>query len=66
MMEIRDKQAASQSALIFHGEVSLEGEFGISGETRVVLDENAIYIANAGRLFGGLWSNPEAVVPQGN
>ena len=66
MMEIRDKQAASQSALIFHGEVSLEGEFGISGETRVVLDEDAIYIANAGRLFGGLWSNPEAVVPQGN
>lgn len=66
MMEVRDKQTASQSALILHGEVFLEEEVGVSGETRVVLDEDAVYIANAGRLFGGLWSNPEAVAPQGN
>ena len=63
LMEVRDKQVANQSALILHGEASLEGEFGVSGETRVVLDDDAIYIANDGQLWGGLWSNPEAVLP---
>ena len=63
LMEVRDKQVANQSALILHGETSLEDEFGVSGETRVVLDDDAIYIANDGQLWGGLWSNPEAVLP---
>ena len=63
LMEVRGKQVANQSALILHGETSLEDEFGVSGETRVVLDDDAIYIANDGQLWGGLWSNPEAVLP---
>lgn len=63
LMEIQEKELASQSALVFHGETSLVGKFGVSDETRVVLDNDAIYIANDGQLWGGLWSNPEAVLP---
>lgn len=66
LMEVRGKQLASQSALVLHGEAALRDEFGVSGETRVVLDDDAVYVVNAGKLWGGLWSNPEALTPQGN
>ena len=35
----------------------------VDGDTRVVLDEDALYVISRTYLLSGFWSNPEAVQP---
>jgi hypothetical protein len=46
--------------------ISLVGEVtltpgSVGGDTRVVLDSEALYVISHTDLLGGFWSNPEAV-----
>ena len=62
LFEITNKSDASAAAIEPAGEVTLPGT--VSGETRVVLDDAALYVI-APPILGGLWSNPEAMQPIG-
>ena len=62
LFEITNKSDASSAAIEPAGEVTLLPGT-ISGETRVVLDEAALYVIAHTDLLGGLWSNPEAMQP---
>jgi uncharacterized secreted protein with C-terminal beta-propeller domain len=64
--EVLNKQTPAAARLSGAGEIRL-GEFSdVSGDTRVVLDDDAVYVINQGQLWSGLWSNPEAVRPVDN
>lgn len=61
LFEVQGK-ADPESALISSvGTVVLDAAQSVSGDTRVVLDADAIYIANEGLLWGGLWQQPDGV-----
>ena len=42
------------------GEVTL-APYSVDGDTRVILDSEALYVISQADLLGGFWSNPEAV-----
>ena len=64
LFEITNKSDASAAAIEPAGEVTLLPGT-VSGETRVVLDDAALYVIAHTDLLGGLWSNPEAMQPIG-
>ncbi len=60
LFEITDKASPAQAAISAVGEVTLTPG-SVDGDTRVVLDSEALYVISLMDLLGGLWSNPEAV-----
>ena len=60
LFEITDKASPDQAAISAVGEVTLTPG-SVDGDTRVVLDSEALYVISRMDLLGGLWSNPEAV-----
>ena len=60
LFEIRDKASPADSAIAAVGEVTLSPG-SVDGDTRVVLDSEALYVISRTDLLGGFWSNPEAV-----
>ncbi|MBL6823297.1 MAG: beta-propeller domain-containing protein [Luminiphilus sp.] len=62
LFEISDKRSPAEAAVIAAGEVTLTPG-AVDGDTRVVLDEDALYVISRTDLLSGFWSNPEAVQP---
>ncbi len=62
LFEITNKNTAAEAAIVPVGEVVLDS-YSVDGDTRVILDNDALYVISQTDLLGGLWSNPEAVVP---
>ena len=60
LFEITDKASPAQAAISAVGEVTLTPG-SVDGDTRVVLDSDALYVISRTDLLGGYWSNPEAV-----
>ena len=60
LFEITDKASPAQAAISAVGEVTLTPG-SVDGDTRVVLDSDALYVISRTDLLGGFWSNPEAV-----
>lgn len=60
LFEITDKASPAQAAISAIGEVTLTPG-SVDGDTRVVLDSDALYVISRTDLLGGFWSNPEAV-----
>ena len=60
LFEITDKASPAQAAISAVGEVTLTAG-SVDGDTRVVLDSDALYVISRTDLLGGFWSNPEAV-----
>ena len=60
LFEITDKVSPAQAAISAVGEVTLTPG-SVDGDTRVVLDSDALYVISRTDLLGGFWSNPEAV-----
>ncbi len=60
LFEIRDKASPADAAIVAVGEVALTPG-SVDGDTRVVLDSEALYVISRTDLLGGFWSNPEAV-----
>ena len=60
LFEIRDKASPADAAIAAVGEVTLTPG-SVDGDTRVVLDSEALYVISRTDLLGGFWSNPEAV-----
>ena len=60
LFEIRDKASPADAAIVAVGEVVLTPG-SVDGDTRVVLDSEALYVISRTDLLGGFWSNPEAV-----
>ena len=60
LFEIRDKASPADAAIVPVGEVALTPG-SVDGDTRVVLDSEALYVVSRTDLLGGFWSNPEAV-----
>ena len=60
LFEITDKASPAQAAISAVGEVTLMPG-SVDGDTRVVLDSDALYVISRTDLLGGFWSNPEAV-----
>ena len=48
------------AAVVSVGEVTL-APYSVDGDTRVILDSEALYVISQTDLLGGFWSNPEAV-----
>ena len=61
LMEVRHTDNPTGAALVNTGEILLGPHSDVSGETRVVLDDEAVFVINHGSVYSGLWSNPEAV-----
>ncbi len=64
LFEIHNTQTPNSAEIMPTGVVSLGEELSVGDDTRVVLDQDAIYVINQGQLWGGFWQQPEAVVPQ--
>jgi hypothetical protein len=64
LFEITNKSDASSAAIEPVGEIKLLPGT-VSGQTRVVLDDAALYVIAHTDLLGGFWSNPEAMQPIG-
>ena len=60
LFEIRDKASPAEAVIAAVGEVTLTPG-SVDGDTRVVLDSEALYVISRADLLGGFWSNPEAV-----
>ena len=60
LFEITNKNEPDAAAVLPVGEVTLEPN-SVDGDTRVILDNEALYVISHTDLFGGFWSNPEAV-----
>jgi hypothetical protein len=60
LFEITNKNEPEAAAVLPVGEVTLEPN-SVDGDTRVILDNEALYVISHTNLFGGFWSNPEAV-----
>jgi len=60
LFEIRDKASSADATIAAVGEVTLTPG-SVDGDTRVVLDLEALYVISHTDLLGGFWSNPEAV-----
>ena len=62
LFEIANKNIPEEAAVVPVGEVTLE-PYSVDGDTRVILDSEALYVISQADLLGGFWSNPEAVSP---
>ena len=60
LFEITNKNEPEAAAVLPVGEVTLEPN-SVDGDTRVILDNEALYVISHTDLLGGFWSNPEAV-----
>ena len=60
LFEIANKNTPEEAAVVSVGEVTL-APYSVDGDTRVILDSEALYVISQADLLGGLWSNPEAV-----
>lgn len=60
LFEITNKNEPDAAAVLPVGEVTLEPN-SVDGDTRVILDNEALYVISHTDLWGGFWSNPEAV-----
>ena len=60
LFEIANKNSPEESAVVPVGEVTL-APYSVDGDTRVILDSEALYVISQADLLGGFWSNPEAV-----
>ena len=60
LFEITNKNEPDAAAVLPVGEVTLEPN-SVDGDTRVILDNEALYVISHTGLLGGFWSNPEAV-----
>ena len=60
LFEISNKNIPEEAAVVPVGEVTLE-PYSVDGDTRVILDSEALYVISQADLLGGFWSNPEAV-----
>ena len=60
LFEITNKNEPDAAAVLPVGEVTLEPN-SVDGDTRVILDNEALYVISHADLLGGFWSNPEAV-----
>lgn len=61
LFEITGKSTPEAATLATVGEVQLPNGEIVSDQTRVVLDDNALYAWTGQSLLAGFWSNPEAV-----
>jgi len=62
LFEIANKNTPEEAAVVPVGEVTL-APYSVDGDTRVILDSEALYVISQTDLLGGFWSNPEAVSP---
>ena len=60
LFEIANKNTPEEAAVVPVGEVTL-APYSVDGDTRVILDSEALYVISQTDLLGGFWSNPEAV-----
>ena len=60
LFEITNKASPAEAAISAVGEIALTPG-SVDGDTRVVLDSDALYVISRLDLLGGFWSNPEAV-----
>lgn len=60
LFEITNKASPAEATISAVGEVTLTPG-SVDGDTRVVLDSEALYVISHTDLLGGFWSNPEAV-----
>ena len=60
LFEITDKASPAEAAISAVGEITLTPG-SVDGNTRVVLDSDALYVISRVDLLGGFWTNPEAV-----
>lgn len=58
LFEITDKASPTEAVITPVGEVTLTPG-SVDGDTRVVLDSEALYVISRTDLLGGFWSNPE-------
>ena len=61
LFEITGKRTPAEAQIIPVGEVSLTPG-SVDGDTRVVLDSDALYVISRVDFLSGFWSNPEAAV----
>ncbi len=64
LFEITGKTNPGSALLRSGGTVLLQGAQAVGDDTRVVLDQDAIYVLNEGSLWGGLWTQPDSVTLQ--
>lgn len=62
LFELTDKTTPADAALNLVGEVELNPG-AVSGDTRVIIDTDALYVIAHSDLLSGFWTNPEAVAP---
>ena len=62
LFEIANKNTPEEASVVPVGEVTL-APYSVHGDTRVILDSEALYVISQTDLLGGFWSNPEAVSP---
>ncbi len=62
LFEIANKNTPEEASVVPVGEVTL-APYSVDGDTRVILDSEALYVISQTDLLGGFWSNPEAVSP---
>jgi len=60
LFEIANKNTPEEASVVPVGEVTL-APYSVDGDTRVILDSEALYVISQPDLLGGFWSNPEAV-----
>jgi hypothetical protein len=60
LFEIANKNTPEEASVVPVGEVTL-APYSVDGDTRVILDSEALYVISQADLLGGFWSNPEAV-----
>jgi hypothetical protein len=61
LLEVRDKQNPSVASLFNAGEVDLGDGESVSADTRVILDDESLFIVNAGKIWSGFWDAPSQV-----
>jgi uncharacterized secreted protein with C-terminal beta-propeller domain len=62
LFELTDKATPANAALNLVGEIELSPG-SVSGDTRVVIDTDALFVIAYSDLLSGFWTNPDAVAP---
>ena len=66
LLEVRNKENPSAASLILSGEVNLGGGDSVSPDTRVLLDNESMYIIDGGKIWAGFWDSPDQVLLTGD
>lgn len=61
LLEVRDKQNPNAASLILSGEVNLGDGGSVTSDTRVILDDESLYIVDGGQIWAGFWDVPDQV-----